>query len=471
MYIYMLLRMVLEVNNVYYLAIDIGASSGRHILGSVKGGKLTLQEIYRFENGIVEQNGTLSWDIDALTENVIAGIKKCVEIGRIPSTVAIDTWGVDYVLLNSNKEVLYPVYAYRDSRTDGIPEQVDKIISRKDLFARTGIQSISFNTIYQLYRDKLSGRLQNAEHFMMIPDYLSYKLTGIMANEYTNATTGALVNAKTRDWDYALIDALGLKKELFLPLSEPATLLGSFSPKIETEIGFNAKVIHAPSHDTASAVAACPIDDKSVYISSGTWSLIGAENNTPTLDFEASEAGFTNEGGVEYRYRFLENIMGMWLFQNIRKNLNKKYTYDEMMNMALQSNYGKLIDPNDKSFTAPDNMIDAIREYLSDKDLSIGDILKSVYLSLANSYNTAVKTIEKFSNKKIENIFIVGGGSKDTYLNELTSKITGKKVIIGLSEATATGNILSQIMYSENIDLDKAREIVKKSFDIRELKI
>ena len=455
----------------YYLAIDIGASSGRHILGSVKGGKLTLQEIYRFENGIVEQNGTLSWDIDALTENVIAGIKKCVEIGRIPSTVAIDTWGVDYVLLNNNKEVLYPVYAYRDSRTDGIPEQVDKIISRKDLFARTGIQSISFNTIYQLYRDKLSGRLQNAEHFMMIPDYLSYKLTGIMANEYTNATTGALVNANTNNWDYELIEALGFNKNLFLPLSKPATLLGSFSPEIECEVGFNAKVIHAPSHDTASAVAACPIDDKSVYISSGTWSLIGAENNTPTLDFEASEAGFTNEGGVEYRYRFLENIMGMWLFQNIRKNLNKKYTYDEMMNMALQSNYGKLIDPNDKSFTAPDNMIDAIREYLSDKDLSIGDILKSVYLSLANSYNTAVKTIEKFSNKKIENIFIVGGGSKDTYLNELTSKITGKKVIIGLSEATATGNILSQIMYSENIDLDKAREIVKKSFDIRELKI
>ncbi len=453
----------------YYLAIDIGASSGRHILGSVENGKLKLEEIYRFENGIKNVGGSLTWDIDALKESVIAGIKKCSEIGKIPQKVAIDTWGVDYVLLDKDKRVIEPVYAYRDSRTDGIPEKVDAVISRKDLFARIGIQSINFNTIYQLYSDKLSGRLQNAKYFMMIPDFLSYCLTGIISNEYTNATTGSLVNANTNDWDYELIELLGYKKELFLPLSKPATLLGSFSPEIESRVGFNSKVIHAPSHDTASAVAACPIDDKSVYISSGTWSLIGAENKTANLDFEVSKAGFTNEGGVEYRYRFLENIMGMWLFQNIRKNLNKKYTYDEMMNMARESDYGKLIDPNDKSFTAPESMVDAIREYLGDKNLPIGDVLKSVYLSLANSYNTAIKTIEKFSKKTIENIFIVGGGSKDKYLNELTSKITGKKVMTGLSEATATGNILSQIMYSENIDLNTARQIIKKSFDIKEI--
>jgi sugar (pentulose or hexulose) kinase len=264
---------------------------------------------------------------------------------------------------------------------------------------------------------------------------------------------------------------LGFQKDLFLPLSKPATLLGEFSPEIKAQVGFSAKVIHAPSHDTASAVAACPIDDKSVYISSGTWSLIGAENKTPTLDFAASEAGFTNEGGVEYRYRFLENIMGMWLFQNIRRNTDKKYTYDEMMNMARESGYGKLINPNDPSFTAPQSMVNAIREYLGERELPLGDLLKSVYLSLANSYNTAVKTIEKLSNKRIENIFIVGGGSKDKYLNELTAKITGKRVVIGLDEATATGNILSQIMYSENIGLDKARETVKKSFDIREISL
>lgn len=453
----------------YYLAVDIGASSGRHILGSVKNGKLELEEIYRFENGMKNAGGSLTWDVEALANNVIEGIKKCKELGKIPSTVAIDTWGVDYVLLDKDENVISPVYAYRDSRTNGIPEQVDKIISRKDLFARTGIQSINFNTIYGLYADKLAGRLSKAEHFMMIPDYLSYRLTGVMANEYTNATTGALVNANTNDWDYELIELLGYKKELFLPLSKPATKLGRFSPEIESRVGFSAEVIHAPSHDTASAVAACPIDDKTVYISSGTWSLIGAENKTPNLDFAVSEAGFTNEGGVEYRYRFLENIMGMWLFQNIRKNLDKKYTYDQMMNMARDSGYGKLIDPNDKSFVAPQSMVNAIREYLGDEDLPIGDLLKSVYLSLANSYNTAVKTIEEFSKKEIENIFIVGGGSKDKYLNELTARVTGKKVIIGLGEATATGNILSQIMFCDNICLDEARQIIKKSFDIKEI--
>ena len=453
----------------YYLAVDIGASSGRHILGSVQNGKLSLEEVYRFENGMKSENGSLTWDIEALAQNVIAGIKKCGETGRIPETVAIDTWGVDYVLLDKNKNEILPVYAYRDSRTNGVPEEIDKIISRKDLFARTGIQAINFNTVYQLYADKISGRLDSAEHFLMMPDYLSYRLTGVMANEYTNATTGALVNADTNDWDYELIDLLGYSRKLFLPLSKPATLLGEFSPEILAQVGFSAKVIHAPSHDTASAVAACPIDDKSVYISSGTWSLIGAENKSANLDFAVSEAGFTNEGGVEYRYRFLENIMGMWLFQNIRKNLDKKYTYDQMMNMARESEYEKLINPNHPSFTAPDSMVDAIKEYLGDSELPIGDLLQSVYLSLANSYNTAVKTIEKFSNKTIENIFIVGGGSKDKYLNELTAKITGKKVTVGLDEATATGNILSQIMFCDNIDLNGARQIVKNSFDIKEI--
>ena len=453
----------------YYLAVDIGASSGRHILGTVENGKLKLEEIYRFENAMKNIGGKLTWDIEALRQNVIDGIKKCREAGKIPATVAIDTWGVDYVLMDKNNDVIAPVYAYRDSRTDGIPEQVDTIISREDLFARTGIQAINFNTIYQLYADKVSHRLVGAEHFLMIPDYLSYCLTGVMANEFTNATTGSLVNAKTNDWDYELIDLLGFDRKLFLPLSKPATRLAEFSPEIAAQVGFSATVIHAPSHDTASAVAACPIDDKSVYISSGTWSLIGAENKAPNLDFEVSKAGFTNEGGVEYRYRFLENIMGMWLFQNIKKIYKKKYTYDQMMEMAIASDYTKLINPNDPAFVAPANMLNAIRDSLGDQYLPINDVLKSVYLSLANSYDTAVKTIERFSNKRIENIFIVGGGSKDRYLNELTAKITGKRVIIGLDEATATGNILSQIMYSDGIDLDAARQIVKNSFDIKEI--
>ncbi len=452
----------------YYLAIDLGASSGRHILGSIENGKLLLEEIYRFDNGIKNENGTLVWDIEYLTNEVINGIAECKKLGKIPSTVAIDTWGVDYVLLDDNEKEILPVVAYRDSRTEGIPEKVDKIIPREELFSRTGIQAINFNTVYQLYCDKQSGKLNNAKHFLMIPDYLSFKLTGIMANEYTNATTGSLVNAKTKNWDEVLIGKLGFNKELFLPLSLPATKLGNLSKEIKERVGFDATVIHAPSHDTASAVAACPIDDKSVYISSGTWSLIGTENKTPILDFGASQNGFSNEGGVEYRFRFLENIIGMWFFQNIRKNLDKKYTYDEMMEMAINSKYDKLINPSDSSFLAPENMVKAVRTYLGDDNLPISDVLKSVYLSLAHSYDDAVKTIEKYSNKKIDNILIVGGGSKDKYLNALTSEITGKKVLTGLSEGTAIGNLLSQVMYSNNINLDEARKIVKNSFDIKE---
>ena len=452
----------------YYLAVDIGASSGRHILGSTENGKLVLEEIYRFENALKEEDGNLTWDTECLTQIVINGIAKCKEIGKIPETVAIDTWGVDYVLLDQNKNELKPTFAYRDSRTNGIPEKTESIISSQDLFKRTGIQQINFNTIYQLYCDKVSGKLDSAKHFMMIPDYLSYRLTGIIANEYTNATTGGLVNTETCDWDYELIEKFGFNKDLFLPLSLPATKLGEFSEEIVKTVGFNATVVHAPSHDTASAVAACPIDGKSAYISSGTWSLIGTENKEPVLDFTAHQSGFTNEGGVEYRYRFLENIMGMWLFQNIRKNLNKKYTYDQMMQMAMESDYKQLINPNDSSFVAPENMITAIRTYLGDAELPLGDVLKSVYLSLANSYDTAIKTIEKYSNKKIENILIVGGGSKDKYLNKLTSQITGKRVLTGLSEGTATGNLLSQIMFCEKINLDKAREIIKNSFEIKE---
>lgn len=454
----------------YYLAVDIGASSGRHILGSIENGKLTLEEIYRFDNGMKEQDGSLTWDIDGLTENVINGIAKCKEIGKIPQTVAIDTWGVDYVLLDKDKKELRPVYAYRDSRTDGVPEQVSKIISKHDLFSHNGIQAIYFNTIYQLYCDKLSGRLDKAEHFMMMPDYLSYKLTGVIANEYTNATTGGLVNAQTHEWDFELIDMLGYDRKLFLPLSKPATKLGGFTKEVAERVGFNAAVIHAPSHDTASAVAACPIDDKSVYISSGTWSLIGTENKAPILDARAHDDGFTNEGGVEYRFRFLENIMGMWLFQNIRKNLNKKYTYDEMMYMAMESGYDKLIDPNDSSFVAPENMLEAMRTYLGAPELPVADVLKSVYLSLANSYKTAVAAIEKYSKKNIENIIIVGGGSKDKYLNRLTAEITGKKVFTGLSEGTAIGNLISQVMYDNCIGLDEAREIIKNTFEITEAK-
>ncbi len=453
----------------YYLAIDIGASSGRHILGSVVDGKLELEEIYRFENGLKKENGTLVWDIESLFSEVKAGIAKCKEIGKIPATVAIDTWGVDYVLLDKNLNEILPAVSYRDSRTEQSSKAVLGIIPQAELYAKTGIQQQNYNTIYQLYADKLSGKLDKAAHFLMMPEYLSFRLTGEIKREYTNASTTNLVNANTKTWDMEIIQKLGLPTEIFEPLSMPGTTVGALKAEIADEIGFNTEVVFCPSHDTASAVAACPIDNESVYISSGTWSLIGAENDYPVLSDEALAANFTNEGGIEYKFRFLKNIMGMWLFQNIRKNIDKSLTYDEMMHLAEQSTFSELVDPNDQRFLAPDNMIEAVREALLKPELPLGDVLASVYNSLAHSYDRAVKEIEKISGKQIKSINIVGGGSRDMYLNKLTSKVTGKKVYIGLMEATATGNLMSQIMYKNNMTLAEARDLIKNTFNVKEV--
>ena len=453
----------------YYLAIDIGASSGRHILGYIENSKLHLEEIHRFENYITNQNGTLVWDIEHLVSEVKKGIAKCKEIGKIPCTVAIDTWGVDYVLLDKNKQEIIPAVSYRDSRTNSVINKVESIISAEELYLKTGIQKQNFNTIYQLYVDYLSGKLDNAKYFLMIPAYLSYKLTGVIKNEYTNATTTGMVNADTKQWDDEIIEKLSLPKHLFGTLDTPCTVIGNFTKEMQDYAGFDSTVIFAPSHDTASAVCACPIDDNSVYISSGTWSLIGVESLNPIVNEKSMAANFANEGGIDYRFRFLKNYMGMWLFQNVKKNLNNKFSYDDMMRLAMQSKRFEMLDTNAPDFLAPENMINAIRSYLKNESIPIEVVINSVYHSLAQSYKNAIDEIEKLAGKTIDNIFIVGGGSKDTYLNELTAQYTGKKVVTGLSEATATGNLLSQIMYDKKISLAQARDIVKNSFDIKEI--
>lgn len=452
----------------YYLAIDIGASSGRHILGCIEDGKLKLEEIYRFENGMVDSENGLIWDIEALTSEVINGIAKCKELGKLPTSVAIDTWGVDYVLLDENKKEILPVYAYRNSRHDGVQDSDEFPFTFEELYSKCGIQKLGFNTVYQLFCDAKCGRAEKAKHFLMIPDYLAYRLTGVMKNEYTDASTTSMVNASTKEWDSEIIEKLGLNKEMFLPLALPGSVTGDFTEEIANKVGFTATVVAAPSHDTASAVAACPIDSSSAYISSGTWSLFGTENTYPVLSEEALKGNFTNEGGVEYRFRFLRNIMGMWLFQNVRRNLSKKYTYDEMMHLAMESSFTKIIDVNDASLSAPENMIAAVNKLAGNENLAIGDTLSCIYHSLAAMYKNCVDVIESITGKKLDSIFIVGGGSKDRYLNTLTARYTGKKVIIGLGEATATGNIAAQIMRDKNMTLDEVRKIIKVSFDIRE---
>lgn len=451
----------------YYLAVDIGASSGRHLLSHIENGKLVLEEIYRFENNLVKSKDGLVWDIENLFSNVLNGIKKCKEIGKIPKSIAIDTWGVDYVLLDENKNEIKPCFCYRDSRTSAVIDEVESLVSPTELYAKTGIQKQNFNTIYQLYADKKNNRLKNAKYFLMMPEYLSFKLTGVCKNEYTNATTTGLVNANAKTWDADIIYALGLTEVPFLPLSLPSSHVGFLSEDIQKAVGFNCVVLFAPSHDTASAVCACPMADNDLYISSGTWSLIGTEITEPILNDSARKLNFTNEGGIDYRFRFLKNYMGMWLFQNIRRNLNKKLSYDDMMNLAKNCGEYKYFDVNDNTLVAPKNMLEAIGKLINNDDLGL--ILNSAYHSLAKSYSEAVTEIETATGKRFNSIHIVGGGCQDKYLNILTRDYTGKNVTAGPIEATATGNIISQIISDKKISLATARKIVKKSFDIKEI--
>lgn len=451
----------------YYLAVDIGASSGRHILSHIENDRLVLEEIYRFDNNLVESENGLVWDTESLFDEVLYGIKKCKKIGKIPKSIAIDTWGVDYVLLDENKKEIKPCFCYRDSRTNGVIDEVESIISPSRLYSKTGIQKQNFNTIYQLYADKKSGKLEKAAYFLMMPDYLSFKLTGEVKNEYTNATTTGLVNANAKTWDIDIIYALGLTGVSFLPLSLPSSHVGFLSEEIQKAVGFNCAVLFAPSHDTASAVCACPMKDDDLYISSGTWSLIGTEITEPILSEDARLHNFTNEGGIDYRFRFLKNYMGMWLFQNIRRNLNKEKTYDEMMQLAMSCGDYKYFDVNDNTLVAPKNMIEAIGKLIGSDDLGL--ILNSAYHSLAKSYSEAVTEIEAVTGKRFNAIHIVGGGCQDKYLNALTRDYTGKSVTAGPIEATATGNIVSQIMRDKKIPLAITREIVKNSFDIKEI--
>ena len=451
----------------YYLAVDIGASSGRHLLSHIENGKLVLEEIYRFENNLVKSKDGLVWDIENLFSNVLNGIKKCKEIGKIPKSIAIDTWGVDYVLLDENKKEIKPCFCYRDNRTSNVIDEVERLVSSAELYAKTGIQKQNFNTIYQLYADKKNNRLKNAKYFLMMPEYLSFKLTGVCKNEYTNATTTGLVNANAKTWDADIIYALGLTEVPFLPLSLPSSHVGFLSEDIQKAVGFNCVVLFAPSHDTASAVCACPMADNDLYISSGTWSLIGTEITEPILNDSARKLNFTNEGGIDYRFRFLKNYMGMWLFQNIRRNLNKKLSYDDMMNLAKNCGEYKYFDVNDSMLVAPKNMLEAIGKLINNDDLGL--ILNSAYHSLAKSYSEAVTEIETVTGKRFNSIHIVGGGCQDKYLNTLTRDYTGKSVTAGPIEATATGNIISQIISDKKISLATARKIVKKSFDIKEI--
>lgn len=462
----------------YYLAVDIGASSGRHMLASLVDGKMQLEEVYRFLNGMKDRNGTLCWDVENLFSEIKNGLKKCKESGRIPDSVGIDTWAVDYVLLDQDGRILGDTVGYRDSRTEGMDEKVYERIPQTELYARTGIQKQIFNTIYQLMAVKQTHPeyLEKAESMLMIPDYFHYLLTGVKKMEYTNATSAQLVSPKTNDWDYELIERLGYPSKIFRPVSMPGTVVGNFTKEIQEEVGFDCTVVLPATHDTGSAVLAVPSDsNRAIYISSGTWSLMGIERMEADCTMSSMQANFTNEGGYDHRFRYLKNIMGLWMIQSVKKEFKEDLSFSEICERASRENIVSIVDCNDSSFFAPKSMIQAVQDFCRNSDQpvpeTVGEISAVVYNSLAYCYGETVREIEAVTGSTYDTIHVVGGGANAGYLNELTAKYTGKRVVAGPVEATAIGNIAVQMLRDGVFaDLKEARACIRQSFDLKEYK-
>ncbi len=421
----------------YYLAIDIGASSGRHVVGWMEEGRLQTKEVYRFPNGVETVEGHLIWNLEKLLYYVKAGIEKARTQFEI-ECMSIDTWGVDYVLLQGDKEVL-PCYAYRDRRTESVIPMVHRIVSFAELYRHTGCQFQPFNSIYQLYSDKLAGRLDGVTDWLMIPEYLMYKLCGAKAREYTNATTSGLVSTETGEFDWEIVMRLGLPVHLFPKLTQPGMVIGEYG---------GSKIILCATHDTASAVEGIPMEKNSPYISSGTWSLLGVKTPKPIADEGSEAANYSNEGGVGYN-RYQKNIMGMWLVNELQRELCPDKPFQEIVRDAETSTFDALIEANAPEFLAPKSMKAAFDAALSNKLQTEGDYFRCAYRSIAASYKAALDELEHNTGKRYKKLYIVGGGAKNWFLNKLTTEATGKEVIALPIEATALGNLKIQMEVSK----------------------
>ena len=485
--------------NKYYLAVDIGASSGRHILGHLENGQMVLEEIHRFPNGNVEKDGELTWDIDGLFQEILTGMKKCKEVGKIPVSVGIDTWAVDIVLLDEEDKRIGNAVGYRDSGTKGMDQKVYECIPEEELYAKTGIQKQIFNTIYQLmaWKNNKPEQYAKAKTMLMVPDYLHFLLSGIKATEYTNATTTQLVRPVTKNWDFDLIETLNYSPSLFQNIVLPGTCLGDLTEEVQREVGFKCKVVVPATHDTGSAVMAVPVkrevskggnaqdrdneqssetrscvDQNILYISSGTWSLMGTELLEANCSPESKACNLTNEGGYEYRFRYLKNIMGLWMIQSVKKEIGEGYSFGEICEMASKTNIPSIVDANDDRFLAPKNMTEEVKLACKESGQPIPENLPEVaaviYNSLAKCYGKTIEEIEKLTGKRFDGIHIVGGGSNAEYLNQLTALATGKTVYAGPTEATAIGNLSAQMIEEGELeDLSDARDCIYKSFDIK----
>jgi rhamnulokinase len=434
----------------YYLAVDMGASGGRLILGHLEDEKLVLEEVHRFANVPLRKGGALLWDLDRLFAELLKGIKRCCELGKSPASIGIDTWGVDYVLFDTRGRPIEPAYSYRDSRT--LP-YLNTDPPFEELYEVTGTARQSFNTVYQLLADKAAGRLEEAAAMFFLPEYFSYRLTGDFTGkkhcEYTEASTSGLLDARRRTWARPLIERLGLPPGLFDPPRDPPYAVGYLDKNLTADCG--AEILMIASHDTASAVSL--VDERQLYISSGTWSLLGIQSS-PILTEAARNAGYTNEGALNGRIRFLKNIMGLWMLQQTRHELGDAHSFAELESLARQTaalnEDVPSIDVNLSRFLSPDSMIGEIRDEYRGvwTPESPGELAYCIYKSLAASYKQAVEDLEVITGTRYPAISIIGGGSKDGYLNELTARYTGKEIHTGPAEATAIGNILLQMKHA-----------------------
>ena len=431
----------------HFLAIDLGASSGRHVVGYQENGEIILKEVHRFKTEMDDSIDGLVWDIPRIYHEIKLGIKKAFELYQIDS-IAIDTWAVDYVLLNKDKEIP-PYYAYRNERCQKSAKKSSEIIKFEDIYKRTGIQFASFNTIYQLYNDKEQGRLDNATDYLMLPSYFIYKLTGVKTHEYTNESSTSLLDARTGEYDFELIDKLGLPRKLFGEIKKPGYIVGELLPEVQKEVGGNAKVILCATHDTASAFESVRVDDDSIILSSGTWSLLGIKSKEPIISEASLKANYTNEGGVGY-IRFLKNIMGMWINNRVRDELNlEQSTINELI---FTSKYKETFDVNDPSLIAPKCMKEAVLSLLKENPPQTEiDLFASIYRSLALCYRKAIDELEAITSNKYKKIYIIGGGAKNIYLNNMVREYTGLSVISLPIEATALGNIIIQMKVSKEL--------------------
>lgn len=457
-----------------YTAIDIGASSGRIMVGELNEGKLDIQEIHRFANGFSQRDGHCFWDIDHLLKQILQGLQKVKTLGYEHCTVGIDTWAVDYVLLDEKGDRLREAISYRDRRTDHTIDKLEHTLSKAAIYQKTGIQFQPFNTIYQLYEEDRE-LLKKTDKIMMIPDYLGYCLTGKAVTEITNASTTQLLNASTGNLDPELLEAVSVLEQQFAPLTEPGGELGKLRNEWFPDYDLPAcKVMTVATHDTASAVIAAPgVHDGWAYISSGTWSLIGVENKTPIITDLALENNYTNERGANNTIRFLKNIIGMWVIQEVRQRLQADYSFQQLAEEAEKTEpFQQFINLNDKRFLNPENMIKEIQHYCRQTRQKIprtaGELACCIYSNLAIIYAIAIKELETITEKPIEQFHIIGGGARNDFLNQLTADMSGKAVYAGPIEATATGNLLMQMIAAKEVkDIKEARQVVRNSFPIK----